>query len=212
MSDDLSNNSGSTDLQHILDYVKQITQDFESLTVQLRRDKATIATLIARSPRTSDRNPMQPAIITSSVALQRVDQSVAKQNALGGQLLRDTATFAEALMEWTTELEKRGHLTMPERSPPPATSGHKYTSEYEIDAQDKSAAETRVKSNIEGLIGLKDNDAAVKLWSAKTGIDPNLIRAIIIQESSNPINNADPLGLATIDVQLFQPENALACP
>ena len=133
MSNDSSNNSGSTDLKQILDSVKQITQDFESLTVQLRQDKAMIATLIAKSPRTSDRNPMQPATTTSSVALQRVNQSVAKQNALGEQLLRDTAAFAEALTEWTTELEKRGHLRMPERSPPPTTF---YVKNEPIDATD----------------------------------------------------------------------------
>ena len=53
-----------------------------------------------------------------------------------------------------------------------------------ITAKNASMAKARVTSDMETLIELRDNDAMIRFWAAKAGVDPNLVRAILIQESA----------------------------
>jgi hypothetical protein len=106
MSDDSSNDSGSTDLKQTLDYVNQITRDFESLTAQLQRDSAMIAMLSMQSQRSGGRTPANQQTTALPALLQGVAQSLARQKTLGKQLINDVAVFAEALHRWAQDLER----------------------------------------------------------------------------------------------------------
>jgi hypothetical protein len=106
MSDDSSNDSGSTDLKQTLEGVNQITRDFETLTAQLNRDSAMIATLSMQSQRSGGRTPANQQTSAVPALLQGVAQSLARQKALGKQLINDVAIFAEALNRWAQDLER----------------------------------------------------------------------------------------------------------
>lgn len=120
MSDDSFNDSGSTDLKQTLDCVKQITRDFESLTAQLKRDNAMIATLSMQSQRSGGRTPANQQPTALPPVLQGVAQSLARQKALGKQLINDVAVFAEALNRWAQDLERQKQQQRDNQSPTPS--------------------------------------------------------------------------------------------
>jgi hypothetical protein len=139
MSDDSSNASGSTDLKRTLDCVNQITRDFEILTAQLKRDRATIATLSMQSQGSSGRTPanQQTTALPAGAA-----QSLARQKALGKQLIHDVAVFAAALNRWAQDREKQKQQQMDNQSPAPPVSdlsGGDETTESEVTASEASA-------------------------------------------------------------------------
>ena len=130
MSDDLSNDPESTDLKQTLDYVKQITRDFESLTAQLKRDSTRLATLSMPSQKSGDRTSGNQQTTALPTALQGVAQSLAKQKALGKQLINDVVVFAEGLSRWAQDLERQQQRD--NLSPMPSTlvlSGENETTE-----------------------------------------------------------------------------------
>jgi hypothetical protein len=132
MSDDSSNDSGSTDLKQTLDYVNQITRDFESLTAQLRRDRAMIETLSMQFQRSSGRAPATRQTTALPALLEGVAQSLARQKALGKQLINDVAVFAAALIRWAQDLERQKQQQRDSLSPAPSVpvlSGEDETTE-----------------------------------------------------------------------------------
>jgi hypothetical protein len=106
MSDDSSNDPGSTDLKQTLESVNQITRDFENLATQLQRDSAIIATLSMQSQRSAGRIPANQQTTALPAVLQAVAQSLAREKTLGKQLINDVAAFAEALNRWAQDLER----------------------------------------------------------------------------------------------------------
>ena len=120
MSDDSSNDSGSTDLKQTLDCLHEITRDFESLTAQLSRDSAMIATLSMQSQRSSGRAPANQQTTALPALLEGVAQSLARQKALGKQLINDVAVFAAALIRWAQDLERQKQQQRDSLSPAPS--------------------------------------------------------------------------------------------
>ena len=134
MSDDLSSDPESADLKQTLDYVKQITQDFESPTAQLKRDNAMIAALSMQSQRSGGRIPAHQQTTALPAMVQGAAQSLARQKALGKQLINDVAVFAEALNRWAQDLERHKQQLRDSLSPAPSMpvlSGGNETTESE---------------------------------------------------------------------------------
>jgi len=105
MNDDSSNDPA--DLKETLDSVSQITRDFESLALQLETDTAMVATSSMEAQRSGRPIPENQQSAAVAPELQRVNQSLAREAALGKQLISDAASFGAALTNWAQYLENR---------------------------------------------------------------------------------------------------------
>jgi hypothetical protein len=115
MSDNSSLTQESDNLARTLASVEQITREFDNMSFQLRTNTAQLDLLTARlakagpgSNRASSRFATPPANLSKLMpGLEQVRQSFARQDVLGKQLCQAASNFANELVRWTEDLEKR---------------------------------------------------------------------------------------------------------
>ena len=107
MSDNYSNSPARADLEQTVACVGQITREFDTMTARLRMDNAEIAVLAEGLRHPDNRSPANPGSVALPATFQEMDQSLARQKALGKELVDAAATFAQELVKWAEELEKR---------------------------------------------------------------------------------------------------------
>ncbi len=87
---------------------------------RLKRDRARIETLSMQSQGSGGRTPANQQTTALPPLLQGVAQSLARQKALGKQLIHDVAVFAAALNRWAQDLERQKQQQMDDLSPAPS--------------------------------------------------------------------------------------------
>jgi len=115
MSDNHSNNladSEREDLELTLACVGQITREFDNMTSRLRMDNAEIAMLSAELQRlggsgSRSASPAGRGDSALAAGFEEIEQSLARQRALGKVLCDAASTFAQELVRWGEDLERR---------------------------------------------------------------------------------------------------------
>lgn len=100
------------DMEQTLACVEQMTREFDNMIAQSRMDNAQIATMSeelqcmagGKSPGSSPTGRGDPVPLT---AFQKIEQSLARVEAMGKEMCQAASAFAQELINWVEELGKR---------------------------------------------------------------------------------------------------------
>ena len=190
------------DLEKTVVCVQQMTRDFDTLTERRKSfDAKRVSThLQLKGPHLRRR---VWAGILSPEGFQWHKEAIARKKVLGEQLLKDTAAFCQALVAWAEDLERRELRQKATLSPSPSVpivTGENGLMQDEFSAsrgdsnEEGMLTKARVAANqvpYEFLVShnpfmvklLRDNAIYVEDESFLYGVDPDLVRTIIMHES-----------------------------